>query len=69
MTKAELLEAAAKRLAEIVILLEAAGEQEWALGAEDLQHQVESPRLNKNKKGAEVGKRRRTPTPALSGPQ
>ena len=41
MTKGELLEAAAKRLAEIVILLDAAGEQKLALGAEDLQHQVE----------------------------
>ena len=40
-TKAELLEAAAKRLAEIVILLDAADEQKLALGAEDLQHQAE----------------------------
>jgi hypothetical protein len=41
MTKAELLEAAAQRLAEVVILLEAAGEQTLAFGAEDLEHQVE----------------------------
>ena len=41
MTKAELLEAAAKQLAEVVILLEAAGEQTLAFSAEDLEHQVE----------------------------
>ena len=41
MTKAELLEAAAKRLAEIVRLLVAAGEQKLAVDAEDLQQRVE----------------------------
>ena len=40
-TKAKLLEAAAKLLAEIVILLDVLGEQKLALSAEDLQHQVE----------------------------